>query len=76
MSFVQRVCRRLFPAAWFAAMRAESLSWMVRCSCGFERSVWELGGIRWKASGQPRRRMRCIHCGEWTWHRIYQKLAE
>jgi hypothetical protein len=34
-------------------MRAESLRWMIRCECGFERSMWEVGGVRWKARGNP-----------------------
>ena len=52
MSRIQQVISRRVPAAWAASMEAESRTWMVRCrSCGFERSLWELGGIRWKRKG-------------------------
>ena len=52
-------------------MEAHSRSWMVRCArCGFARSVWEMGGIRWKAVGEPRSYMRCVRCGERSWHKI------
>ncbi|MBN1891066.1 MAG: hypothetical protein JW850_23925 [Thermoflexales bacterium] len=73
MTFIQRFFSAILPRAWADEMRAESLSWMARCTCGFERSIWETGGIRWKASGTPRRRMNCPHCGQSTWHTIYRK---
>jgi hypothetical protein len=51
-------------------MERESRSWIARCPCGHARSVWELGGIRWKAKGTPRRLMRCPACGNSSWHLI------
>jgi DNA-directed RNA polymerase subunit RPC12/RpoP len=55
-----------------AAMEAESRAWMVRCPhCGFERSVWDMGGIRYKAAGTSRNYMRCPSCGKRGWNRIY-----
>ena len=56
------------------AMEAESRAWMVQCPhCGFERSVWETGGIRYKAAGTSRKYMRCPNCGKRGWNRIYFK---
>lgn len=56
-----------------AAMEAESRTWMVRCPyCGFERSVWETGGVRYKASGTSRQLRRCPRCGRRSWHLLYQ----
>jgi len=52
-------------------MEAESRAWMARCeTCGNERSIWDLGGIRWKAAGNPRRRLKCPSCNRTTWHRL------
>jgi hypothetical protein len=73
MTSVQRFFTRIFPRAWAEDMRAESERWMVRCDCGFERSVWEMGGIRWKASGNPRKSLRCPQCGQVSWHKVYKK---
>lgn len=53
MTFLQRLLTSMFPGSWADDMEAESRRWMVRCSCGFERSLWDLGGIRWKAKGGP-----------------------
>ncbi len=68
MTFIQRFLTGILPKAWAEAMRAESLTWMMRCPCGFERSIWDSGGIRWKAKGSPRRLWRCSRCGQRTWH--------
>lgn len=52
-------------------MEADSRLWMVRCSCGLARSIWELGGIRWKASqSQTFSFMKCPQCGKRSWHKI------
>jgi hypothetical protein len=75
MTFIQRFFTAVLPSAWAEEMRAESLSWMIRCTCGFERSIWEIGGIRWKAKGNPRKLTVCSRCGERTWHTIYQKSS-
>jgi hypothetical protein len=73
MSFTQRLFTRLFPRA-AESMRAHSLSWMVQCArCGFERSIWDMGGIRWKAVGNQRIYQRCVQCGRRNWHKCYRK---
>jgi len=56
------------------AMEAESRAWMVQCpKCGFERSIWESGGIRYKAAGSSRQYRRCPSCGKLGWQKIYWK---
>lgn len=73
MNAMQRFFKTILPQGWADSMEAESRSWMVRCSCGFERSIWDLGGIRWKAKGNPRRFLACPHCQQAGWHTIYRK---
>jgi predicted RNA-binding Zn-ribbon protein involved in translation (DUF1610 family) len=59
----------ILPAKLAADMQAASQRWMFVCpNCGFERSYWEVGGIRWKAAGNPRNLLRCPNCGRNTWH--------
>jgi len=70
MSFIQKVLKSVLPQRWAESMEANSRAWMVRCSCGFAQSVWDWGGIRWKAAGQPRRYMQCPQCGQWSWHTV------
>ena len=73
MSRVQRLFTTiLFPFA--ESIEKESRGWKVTCTCGHERSIWEMGGVRWKAAGEPKKRMPCPSCLKTTWHHIhYQK---
>lgn len=73
MSFAQRFFKAIFPKSWGESMEADSKAWKLRCpGCEHERSVWEIGGIRWKAYGNPRWLLRCPNCGERRWHKVYK----
>jgi uncharacterized protein with PIN domain len=64
---------RLFPGMG-ARFEAESREWMVQCQkCSHEISVWEAGGIRYKARGTVRRLGKCSNCGRVSWLRIYRR---
>lgn len=55
-----------------ASIEAESRQWMMQCpKCGHEVSVWDGGGIRYKASGTVRRLGRCARCDKVRMLRIY-----
>ncbi|MCL4871010.1 MAG: hypothetical protein KJ063_18780 [Anaerolineae bacterium] len=74
MNALQRFLMWCMPGSWGEAMREESLHWLLRCpNCGLERSVWELGGIRWKAKGQPKRLLFCSQCGQRGLHEMWYK---
>ncbi|MCL4861664.1 MAG: hypothetical protein KJZ93_19755 [Caldilineaceae bacterium] len=66
MTLIQRLVVSLLPKRWSDAIRAESQSWVLRCSvCGTARSVWDMGGIRYKAASVGRRVVvRCGQCGK------------
>ncbi len=71
MTWAQRFFTTIFPARWAASMEAESRSWIMRCAgCGHAESVWDRGGIRWKAAGKPRVLRRCPNCGQRGWHTL------
>jgi hypothetical protein len=75
MNSLQRLFVTLLPKKWTESMEAESRAWIVHCPCGFERSMWEAGGIRWKAAGKPRQYFSCPRCRKSSWHFIYKKGA-
>jgi hypothetical protein len=70
MSGMQKLCKALLPRRWFESLEARSRSWMVRCSCGFARSVWESGGMIWAAAGNKRLYRTCPQCGQRSWHTV------
>jgi len=74
MTRTQRLLTGLVPRAWAAAMEADSRRWMVRChACGFARSIWEIGGVRWKATGSSATWRRCPGCGARGRHTIERR---
>lgn len=73
---LQRLLTAIFPRRWAEDMEAESRTWMMRCPCGAERSIWDAGGIRWKAAGTKRTLMRCPQCGQITWQTISRTSGE
>ena len=73
MSAVQRLAKKLLPKRIVDAMEAESRQWRVVCACGHDRSIWDIGGIRYKATGKPRTLLKCPECGKRTWHRVLKQ---
>ncbi len=74
MSGIQKLLTSILPRRWAADMEAESRNWMVTCpSCGYARSVWDMGGVRWKAAGTPRRYLTCPQCGKAGWHKVARR---
>ena len=74
MSFWQRLFAKVTPGL-IADMEAHSRLWMVQCpNCGFEKSIWEMGGIRYKAYSRGKKiYQRCIQCDKRGWHKVYKR---
>ena len=65
MGLVQNVLKTVMPHKLAEAMEAESRLWMMRCPDGHEISVWDAGGIRFKAKGKAIPRLfKCNDCGK------------
>lgn len=45
-------------------MEEESKQWKFKCDCGKEWSIWDMGGIRYKAAGNPSIRVKCPQCAK------------
>src|SRR5437868_15462154 len=65
MTLLQKFFFAVLPRKWAEDMRAQSQAWQIRCcTCGASRSVWDCGGIRWKAASVGKRTLaHCSHCG-------------
>ena len=71
MSGSQRFFAQMLGPEAAAAAEAESRAWLIVCPhCGFERSVWDTGGVRYRASGGGRVGMTCPRCGQAGWQKI------
>jgi DNA-directed RNA polymerase subunit M/transcription elongation factor TFIIS len=74
LSFTQKLIQMISSKPGLEAMQKESKTWMVQCSnCKYEKSIWDLGGIRSGAAGNPKTYMKCTNCQQRNWHNIYKK---
>jgi hypothetical protein len=74
MNWFQKLLVTVLPASWAQSMEADSRQWFMKClNCEFEQSYWDLGGIRWKATGNSRNLRTCPSCGQRSWHMTYKK---
>lgn len=65
------------PRTLAADIEADSRRWVVDCPmCASRHSIWDLGGVRWKAAGEPRRLLRCPACGRTTMMRVRRVTSE
>jgi len=68
-----RFLKFILPAKAFNAVRAGTKLWLIECPCGHKRDLWDLGGVRYKAAGKPRRPCVCPECWRLTWHKTRKK---
>lgn len=74
---VRNIILSIVPKSWALSMEAESRAWMMKCEgCNHEISVWDAGGLRWKAKGNPRRMILCNGCGQLKMHTTYLKSSD
>ena len=64
MSWLQRIAGWVVDAPTYAEMKAEPERWRFVCRNGHDASIWDTGGIRYKASGTPLLRLKCPNCGD------------
>ena len=76
LSTAQRILRFFTSAATFEKMKADSHTWKFDCNeCGKTSSIWDIGGIRYKAIGEPYSGVRCPHCGKFKMRKIYKEAT-
>ena len=77
MFFIQKLVMAIFPQKLGEKMKAESQDWTLECpSCKHAVSIWEIGGIRYKATRKRQLWSRCPGCGKYGWMRLYRKSSE
>jgi RNase P subunit RPR2 len=76
LSGSQRFIKWFSSASRFEKIMAESKQWKFTCKhCGQVSSIWDAGGIRYKAAGKPTTLVKCIHCGKTGMHSISKDPA-
>ena len=71
MSWIQRFFLAVLPRKLGESMERDSRAWKLRCeSCGAAQSIWDIGGIRWRAIGNSLTWRKCPTCGRRSVHRF------
>lgn len=73
MAAKHKFLKFILPGRAFAAIRTGTRLWMIECPCGHKRDLWDAGGIRYKAVGEPWSLCKCPECGKGTMHKIRKK---
>lgn len=66
----------ILPAKAFEAVKKGTKEWLIECPCGHKRDFWDVGGVRHKGVGEPRKWYYCPKCGKAKWHKIRKKTNE
>jgi DNA-directed RNA polymerase subunit RPC12/RpoP len=76
LSLTQRIVLGLMPGRADEIER-HSREWFIVCpNCGFERTYWDIGGVRYKARSRGKRLgMRCPSCEKRGWHPVEHRPA-
>lgn len=63
MSIIQKLYKLLLPEKIFQKIKDESQKWFFICKCGFEKSVWDGGGLRfmWSKNKRETKKSRQYH---------------
>jgi hypothetical protein len=74
MNTIQKVITKIVPRRWAQDMETESRAWIMTCpNCRAEQSLWDAGGIRWKAYSNKSVFMRCPQCGKMSNQKMVKK---
>jgi len=76
MADEHKALRWLLPKSWFEAVKRGTKEWLAECPDGHVQDIWDAGGIRYKAAGEPRTTMRCLECGRVRWHKLRKKSPQ
>jgi len=70
-----RFLKAILPERAFNAIREGTRNWLIECPCGHMADLWNAGGVRYKATGEPRQLTACQGCGTATWQKVRRKTA-
>jgi len=63
MSLIQKIFEFILPERCFEKIKEESSKWFFVCDdCGYEKSVWDGGGLRFFACQNRPRYGKCPKC--------------
>jgi hypothetical protein len=72
LSLAQGIAKLFSSKSKFREIADESKLWLFTCVCGKQSSIWDIGGVRYRASGNPSLLVKCPYCKQKSLQRIYK----
>lgn len=72
LSRTQKIVKFFSSESKFEKIMEETKLWRFNCSCGKELNIWDLGGIRYKSSGNPTMGIKCPYCGKTAMQKLFR----
>ena len=72
LSTAQKIVKFFISSSRFEKIMNESKLYKFDCSCGKQSNIWDIGGVRYKASGKPLTWIKCPYCGKASMKKIYK----
>jgi hypothetical protein len=72
LSRAQKMVRLFTSASRFEKIMEESKKYQFTCSCGKTSNIWEIGGVKYKATTGSLTGIRCPHCGKFRMQKIFK----
>jgi len=72
LSRAQKIIRFFTSRSLFEKMMEDSKRYRFTCSCGKESNIWDIGGIKYKATAGSLTGIKCPHCGKFAMQKIYK----
>lgn len=72
LSTVQKMVKFFSTKSKFEKIMNESKRYQFDCNCGKTSSIWDIGGVRYKAYGKPSTLVKCPHCTKIAMRKIYK----
>ena len=72
LSTTQKIVKFFSSPSKFEKIMYESKLYRFDCDCGQTASIWDIGGIRYKAYGKPTTMVKCPHCKKIAMRKIYK----
>jgi hypothetical protein len=73
MSIIQKILKAAFSEKFFQKIKKESQNWIIECKCGYSKSMWEAGGVRFCATPAKKIWGRCPMCKKFGFFRVTKK---
>lgn len=73
LSTAQKIIRFFSSAKFFEKAKADSKRWYFNCECGHEFTIWDIGGVKYKGTGNKKMYVKCPKCKKAAFRQVQRR---